>query len=141
MVTLGIDLGIVGFRVGGPLRGWLYGGSVMLVALVCWYIWFFARKPAPEPPPVPGKTPISTKTDHVLTEARLILPGAQALLGFQFAIVGMRLFDQLPQFAKEVHLGSLGFVALSVILLPAYTGSWSRGTIQRTFTESPVLWF
>ena len=45
-------------------------------------------------------TPLSTKVDQLLTEARIIIPGAQALLGFQFAVTLTRAFEQLPVFAK-----------------------------------------
>lgn len=34
--------------------------------------------------------------EEVLTECRMVLPGAQALLGFQLAIVLMEAFDRLP---------------------------------------------
>jgi Family of unknown function (DUF6328) len=32
-------------------------------------------------------TPLSEKIDQMLTEARVVLPGAQALFGFQLAVV------------------------------------------------------
>jgi hypothetical protein len=55
----------------------------------------------------------------VLTEARILLPGAQALLGFQLAMVLMEPFTQLPKAAQLVHLGSLGFIAFATIVLMA----------------------
>ncbi|MGZ3460385.1 MAG: DUF6328 family protein, partial [Archangium sp.] len=66
-----------------------------------------------------GKTKLGDKIRHVLTESRVILPGAQALLGFQFATVLVRSFDELPRSSKLVHLASLALVALSIILLMA----------------------
>src|SRR6516162_9022923 len=42
------------------------------------------------------------KTEQMLTEARVILPGAQALFGFQLAIVLTRSFEQLPR-ASRIH--------------------------------------
>ena len=34
-----------------------------------------------------GKTPLRAKVEQMLTEARVLIPGAQALLGFQMAIM------------------------------------------------------
>jgi hypothetical protein len=55
----------------------------------------------------------------MLTEARVILPGSQALPGFQFAIVLTQAFDKLPPALKMVHGGALLLVALSIVLLMA----------------------
>ena len=53
----------------------------------------------------------------MLTEARVILPGAQALLGFQLAIVLTDTFEKLPTVPKLLHAAALLCVALSVALL------------------------
>ena len=53
----------------------------------------------------------------MLTEARVILPGAQALLGFQLAIVLTDTFEKLPSLSQLLHAAALLFVALSVALL------------------------
>jgi len=42
-------------------------------------------------------TPLQAKIEQVLTEARVVLPGAQALFGFQLAIVLTRAFERLPK--------------------------------------------
>lgn len=49
----------------------------------------------------------------------MVLPGTQALLGFQFSIVLMEAFERLPRSLKLIHLGSAGLVALSAIWLIA----------------------
>ena len=64
-------------------------------------------------------TKLETKIKQVLTEARVVLPGAQALLGFQFAALLTEAFDKLPTLSKYVHFGSLVAVAISIILLMA----------------------
>ena len=64
-------------------------------------------------------TDITDKVEHVLTEARMVLPGVQALLGFQFSIMFVQGFDPLPASSKYVHLASLALVALSTVLLIA----------------------
>jgi hypothetical protein len=65
------------------------------------------------------KTPVHTKLEQSLTEARVIIPGAQALLGFQLAIILSRPFAELPASSQSVHAACLGLIALSVILLMA----------------------
>jgi hypothetical protein len=55
----------------------------------------------------------------VLTEARVVLPGAQALLGFQFAAILMDAFTKLPKTSQVLHLVSLGLIATSIIFLMA----------------------
>lgn len=54
-----------------------------------------------------------------MTEARVVLPGAQALLGFQLAVVLTHAFEMLPVRAKAVHALALALVALCTILLMA----------------------
>ena len=40
---------------------------------------------------------LQAKIEQLLTEARVVLPGAQALFGFQLAIVLTRAFERLPK--------------------------------------------
>ena len=53
----------------------------------------------------------------MLTEARVILPGAQALLGFQLIVTLTHAFDQLPPSSRLLHVAALISVAFAVILL------------------------
>lgn len=53
----------------------------------------------------------------MLVEARVILPGAQAMLGFQLVIVLTEAFDKLPETSRILHAVSLVCVALAVMLL------------------------
>jgi hypothetical protein len=64
-------------------------------------------------------TPLHTKIEQMLTEARVVLPGAQALFGFQLAIVLTQSFEQLPSASRITHAASLFLVALAVVLLMA----------------------
>jgi hypothetical protein len=64
-----------------------------------------------------GGTKIKDKIKHVLTEARTVLPGSQALLGFQFICTMTDAFDKLPPALKYIHLASLALVAVSIVLL------------------------
>lgn len=63
------------------------------------------------------KKKLTDKIKHVLTECRVVLPGSQALLGFQFISVLTESFDKLPPLSKYIHLASLGLNALAIVLL------------------------
>lgn len=67
----------------------------------------------------PRSTPLDVRVDQMLTEARVIIPGAQALFGFQLAVTFQKSFGALPETAKTTHVVSLGMVALAIILLMA----------------------
>jgi hypothetical protein len=64
-------------------------------------------------------TPLNAKIEQMLTEARVVLPGARALFGFQLAIVLTQSFEQLPNASRIIHAVAVFLVALSVILLIA----------------------
>jgi hypothetical protein len=64
-------------------------------------------------------TPLQAKIEQLLTEARVVLPGAQALFGFQLAIVLTRAFEQLPKASIIVHAASLFLLAIAVMMLMA----------------------
>ncbi|HEX5706917.1 MAG TPA: DUF6328 family protein [Pyrinomonadaceae bacterium] len=64
-----------------------------------------------------GGTKLGDRIKHVLTEARMVLPGVQALLGFQLIATLMPGFEKLPALSQYVHLASLALVALSIVLL------------------------
>ena len=55
----------------------------------------------------PPSTPLDVKIEQMLTEARVVLPGAQALFGFQLAIVLTLSFEQLPGPSKIIHAVSI----------------------------------
>jgi hypothetical protein len=62
-------------------------------------------------------TPLKTKIEQLLTEARLIIPGGQALFGFQFIAMLTTGFDRLPDTAKMVHTAALCLIGLNVIIM------------------------
>jgi hypothetical protein len=62
---------------------------------------------------------LHTKIDQMLTEARVILPGVQAMLGFQLIVVMTQGFERLPPSYQELHFVGLALAALSVVLLIA----------------------
>jgi hypothetical protein len=64
-----------------------------------------------------NKTSLKSKIEQMLTEARVIIPGGQALLGFQLIATLTKAFSELPDLFKYVHCAALCAVALTVILL------------------------
>jgi hypothetical protein len=64
-----------------------------------------------------SETPLATKIEQLLTEARVIIPGAQALFGFQFIAMLTSGFEKLPQGAKLVHAAALCLIAVNVVVL------------------------
>src|SRR5205085_10678101 len=56
---------------------------------------------------------------QVLIEARVVLPGALALVGFQLAITLMGAYEKLPQASKKLHLVAIVADVLVVIFLMA----------------------
>lgn len=64
-----------------------------------------------------GGTKLKDKIEQALTEIRVVLPGAQALLGFQFAAILAEGFEKLPQSSKYVHFVSLSLIALAIIFM------------------------
>ena len=119
--ALALDLAVAGDRILGPWGGAAAGAATFALALAFWYGHFAHRdrKRHRHPEEKMEQTPLDHRIVQVLTEARVVLPGAQALLGFQLAMVLMEGFAGLPQAAKLVHLCSLLFIALATIVLMA----------------------
>src|SRR5262245_25388353 len=119
-LALSTDLSVVvGYRFGAA-TGLAIGGGFGALALLLWYgaAWLL-KTPAKEPPMSSHRTPLDTRVEQMLTEARVLIPGAQALFGFQLAIMLTEAFGELAQGVKIVHVIALCCVALAVILLMA----------------------
>jgi hypothetical protein len=124
LLPFGISLGLGAYIVFDHLFGMaaaLAAGTVLCVSAgAFWYgLGFIVRAKIGTKPMRDDEKPTSlqTKIDQLLTEARLILPGAQALLGFQLTVTLTRAFEQLPISSRLLHVVALCCVALCVILL------------------------
>ncbi len=94
------------------------------LALLAWYalpVLLGRHGTRGEDPVKESPTPLATKIEQMLTEARVILPGAQALLGFQLVVMMARSFDRLPPPVQYLHVAALLALSLAVILLIAPT--------------------
>jgi uncharacterized protein DUF6328 len=130
-VALGLDLAIACSRLAGARGGIVAGVAIGAIAVGMWYgleLVFRpdrARRNAMKARNDTSGADLRSKIRHTLTEARVVLPGAQALLGFQFATMLLDGFDQLPAALKWLHFASLGCMAIAIVLLitPA---AWHR---------------
>jgi DMSO reductase anchor subunit len=136
---LGANLYIPAERIAGAVAGVVFGFAMTFASCLFWYGPVLLRSKSGgnaaieetahqkssaqaiktrtnasnlEPP-----TPLHDKIRQVLTEARVIIPGNQALLGFQFAVILQHGFTALQPWLKWIHLASLSFIALSTVLL------------------------
>ncbi len=128
-VAVGLDLFAAGEKVGGRALGLAMGvgGAVLGLGLFYGLTGVQRHRRAREIERTKSmshqeeksgqKVSVKDKIGHVLLEARMVLPGAQALLGFQIAIILQESFDGLPASSKFIHLASLACVALSTLLL------------------------
>jgi MFS family permease len=128
-VVVGMDLFVAAEKVAGRTAGLGLGVGGVVVGLGLFYGFtevqryrraaeIDRRKAMSRQEEKPGeKVSVKDKIDHVLMESRMVLPGAQALLGFQIAIILQETFDKLPHSSKLIHLVSLACVALSILLL------------------------
>jgi len=82
---------------------------------------------------------LDTEVEHIIEEARMVLPGIQALFGFQLiAVYNNRFSTALSVVAQEIHLASLLLVALSIALImapAAYHRQAERNFVSRYFAD------
>jgi hypothetical protein len=125
--ALGVDLSIALSRaLQSAVGGILAGAGFALVSASAWFGmgWVMKthyggkeRRKAEAERDVSETAPLHSRIEQVLTEARVILPGAQALFGFQLAIVLTEAFEKLSPVPRLLHGAAILCVASSVALL------------------------
>jgi Family of unknown function (DUF6328) len=117
-LAIGINVAVaLASELGMALAGALGAGAAFGAAL-CWFGPGLApRRPAP--PEEDEMTSTKHRITELFTEARIILPGVQALLGFQLASYLTEGFAKLPPTAQAVNTASLFLLLLAMILLMA----------------------
>lgn len=123
-LCIGIDEFLVASLVMEQRAAMILGGVVSLLAFIAWYAIELARRRSPaarhrSEREKRMRTPVKEKIQTMGTEIRVILPGAQAVLGFQFSAVLTDTFDRLPEAAKLLHFASLTCIAAAVVILMA----------------------
>jgi hypothetical protein len=139
VATLILDWGLLPFAVGLGFYGYvistlmgfhqpaLIGISTTLFSFTWWYFFPLSRYDARRRSRViselreeqrkQGGTEIKEKIKKLLMECRMVLPGVQALLGFQLTTFFMQGFERLPQSSKFIHCGGLVATAISTVLV------------------------
>ena len=118
--SLGLDVYIVFDHVFGGSAAAMAGAFFCGLAGLLWFVVGFAARLVLKVPLMPEKeepTPLSTRIDQMLTEARVIVPGAQALLGFQLVVTFTGAFAELAPMPKLIHMAALCCIAVAIILL------------------------
>ena len=83
-----------------------------------------------------ANTPVETRIEHMLTEARVLLPGAQAMLGFQLAVLLTESFTQLPESAMLCMPLRCCFLTATACLTSTAPAAFHRITFQGESTEA-----
>ena len=118
--SLGLSTYVVIDRHFGFQAGIASGLALAGLAAFAWFgLELFIGSSTRSKPMETPRTPLATRIEQLLTEARVIIPGAQALFGFQFVAMLTTGFDRLPHHAKLVHAVALCLIAVNVILLMA----------------------
>jgi hypothetical protein len=81
---------------------------------------------------------LEEQATHVTDEARMVLPGVQAVLGFQLVAVFNQRFEQFTQGEQLIHLAAFLLMALAMglVMTPAaYHRQVERGSVSRRFVE------
>jgi hypothetical protein len=120
-IALAFDIFVAMERIGPPIVAASASLTFFGIAMLCWYgiAWIAKRKESPMVQASERPTPLETRVDQLLTEARVIIPGVQALLGFQLAVIFTQAFAALEPIAKVVHAIALCCMGLAVIFLMA----------------------
>jgi cytochrome bd-type quinol oxidase subunit 2 len=146
---LGVDFFVAVESLVGRTPGVVAGAAAALAALLFWYGLEAARGRERQTEVGRKKamsdeqegtqdqgTKVKTKIEQVLTEIRVVLPGAQALLGFGFMTFLTESFEKLPTSSKYAHLASLSLITLAVVLMmtpAAYHRLVERGEATEHF--------
>ena len=84
------------------------------------------------------ETSLEEEATHATDEARMVLPGVQAMLGFQLMAVFNQRFELLRPAEQDLHLAAFLLVALAMGLMmtpAAYHRQVERGLLSRRFVN------
>jgi hypothetical protein len=85
---------------------------------------------------------LEEEATHATDEARMVLPGVQALLGFQLIAVFNQRFQDLSEGRQVLHLAAFLCLALAMTLImapAAYHRQAERGCVTRRFVDIASL--
>jgi len=117
-ISLGLSFYMVLEHTYGMWVGTAAGLGFCLLAAIFWYgLGLVTKKGGRSMRRPQSPTPLPKKIDEMLTEARVIIPGAQALFGFQLVVILTRSFSEISPTLRFLHVAALCLVALATILL------------------------
>lgn len=133
LLPLAVGLGLNGFVIVSYMRlpyPSAYGVGVCVFALAFWYGFTWMHRDLTQITKSRAKlleeesqqrkgggTEIETKIKNLLVECRMVLPGVQALLGFQLTTFFMTGFDKLPKSSQLMHLVAVTASAIATVLV------------------------
>jgi hypothetical protein len=122
--SLTLSLAACVWPVAGPFLSSTLAVLFVFLFLAVWYDFRrrqtktrFRETRIPLPVERPVETPLAIRMRDVLTEARIILPGAQVMLGFQMGVFLTKAFAELPASSQWSHLVAVLLLLVSIILL------------------------
>ncbi|HLZ83705.1 MAG TPA: DUF6328 family protein [Caulobacteraceae bacterium] len=119
-VALGLDVFVALNRELGPVPAAAAGTLLAAVALAFWYGGAVLRPKARAASDRKEDTvSLKDRIGTLLTESRIVLPGAQALLGFQLAAYLTDGYGHAPADARLAHTAGLVLLIVAMILLMA----------------------
>lgn len=120
-LTLGCDAFVVTDHYVGDARAAVLALATVSIGVALWYgvgVWARRKESGREKSlPHSERTPLDEKIQLMLTEARVVLPGIEGIIGFQLVIPMTLAFDQIPPEARYMHFAALSLVAVSSMLL------------------------
>ena len=114
-LALGADVAVAMAQEFGGAAAAACGIAAASMALLCWYGPAAIMKHGGGEEGEHGE--IKDRIDQLMTEDRIVLPGVQALLGFQFASYLTKSFAALPQVTQIVNTAALGCLVVAMVLL------------------------
>ena len=122
-LALGIDVALGLQSTAGGFTAGVAAALFVSVALVTWYavpmMMAAGQRTRTEDVMEDKQQSLEARIVQALTELRVILPGAQALFGFQLSAVLTESFETLSSTSRTMHLVSMLLVVVAIILLIA----------------------
>lgn len=133
LLPVGLGLGLDGYVIASFMKlahPSAYGVISFAIALAFWYAFPWTRHDSRRQAKVKaelaqeenedekhGGTELKTKVKDLLIECRTVLPGVQALLGFQLTTFFMAGFEKVPRSSQMIHLAGLAATAVATVLV------------------------
>lgn len=122
-LALAMEVFVVSEKVIGAFSAVCASSAILLAATAAWFVLpgfraFRSQSQSLHDLAMKDEVPpLKDRINQVLTECRVVLPGTQALLGFQLIAFLTDAFEKLSRGLQLMHLAALGSILISAILL------------------------